>query len=105
MENRMLAWSDSYSSVRPETVFLPDLCAMLKKLSSEYHTYACGNFFRMPRSLVPRLPDLEQKSSFLDGHYSNLFLLSITVAAKGARMHTFSMSQLLGGWIVPEKTF
>jgi hypothetical protein len=34
--------------VRPETVFLPDLGVMLKKLSSEYQIYACGNFFRMP---------------------------------------------------------
>ncbi len=25
------------------------LFVMLKKLSSEYHIYACGNFFRMPR--------------------------------------------------------
>jgi hypothetical protein len=25
------------------------LFVMLKKLSLEYHPYACGNFFRMPR--------------------------------------------------------
>ena len=29
--------------------FFPQLIVMLKKLSSEYYTYACGNFLRMPR--------------------------------------------------------
>jgi len=58
-------------SAHPETVFLPDLCVMLKILSSEYQLYACGKIFRMPlRGVGPtgRRLDLEQKSSFLDGH-------------------------------------
>jgi len=59
-------------SVHPETVFLPDLCVMLKILSSEYQLYACDKIFRRPlRGVGPtgRRLDLEQKSSFLDGHY------------------------------------
>jgi len=32
----------------PETVFLPDLCVILKILSSEYQLYACGKILRMP---------------------------------------------------------
>ena len=35
-------------SAHPETVFLPDLCVMLKILSSEYQLYACGKIFRRP---------------------------------------------------------
>ena len=31
-----------------ENALFPKLCVMLKKLSSEYQPYACGNFFRMP---------------------------------------------------------
>jgi len=31
-----------------EKALFPKLCVMLKKLSSEYQTYACGYFFRMP---------------------------------------------------------
>jgi len=36
------------SKKNPETVFLTDLCVMLKILSSEYQLYACGKIFRMP---------------------------------------------------------
>jgi len=39
-------------------VFAPDLCVMFKILSWEYS--ACGKIFYMPRSFVPRLPDLER---------------------------------------------
>ena len=35
-------------SAHPETVFLPDLCVMLKILSSEYQLYAWGKIFRRP---------------------------------------------------------
>jgi len=31
-----------------EKAIFPKLCVMLKKLSSEYQPYACGNFFRKP---------------------------------------------------------
>ena len=31
-----------------ENAIFPKLCVMLKKLSSEYQPYACGNFFRKP---------------------------------------------------------
>ena len=31
-----------------ENALFPQLCVILKKLSSEYHLYACGNFFRIP---------------------------------------------------------
>ncbi|MEA1921089.1 MAG: transcriptional regulator [Pseudomonadota bacterium] len=31
-----------------ENVFFPHICVMLRKLSSEYLMYACGNFLRMP---------------------------------------------------------
>jgi len=47
-------------SAHPETVFLPDLCVMLKILSSEYQLMPVVKFFACL--------DLEQKSSFLDGH-------------------------------------
>ena len=52
-------------------VYLPNLCIMLKKYSSEYQLYAYGYFFRRPlRGIGPmgRRLDLEQKSSFLNGH-------------------------------------
>ncbi|WP_319406026.1 hypothetical protein [uncultured Desulfosarcina sp.] len=39
---------DDIGSVYPETVFLPDICVMLKILSSEYQLYACGKIYRMP---------------------------------------------------------
>jgi len=32
----------------PETVFLADLCVMLKILSSAYRLYACGKIFHTP---------------------------------------------------------
>ena len=32
-----------------ENALFPKLFVILKKLSSEYQLYACGNFFRMPR--------------------------------------------------------
>jgi len=35
-------------SAHPETVILPDICVILKILSSEYQLYACGKMFRMP---------------------------------------------------------
>ena len=35
-------------SAHPKRVILPDLCVMLKILSSEYQLYACGKIFRMP---------------------------------------------------------
>jgi hypothetical protein len=35
-------------SVHPETVISPDICVILKILSSEYQLYACGKIFRMP---------------------------------------------------------
>jgi len=35
-------------SAHPETVFLSDLCVMLKILSSEYQLYACVKIFRRP---------------------------------------------------------
>ena len=31
-----------------ENALFPNLCVILKKLSSEYQLYACGNFFRKP---------------------------------------------------------
>ena len=31
-----------------ENALFPKLCVMLKKLSSEYQLYTCGNFFRKP---------------------------------------------------------
>jgi len=34
---------------------LPDICVLLKILSSEYQLYACGKIFRMPWS-IPNLP-------------------------------------------------
>jgi len=67
----VVAISKSIDSAHPETVFLPDLCVMLKILSSEYQLYACGKIFCRPfRGVGPtgRRLDLEQKSSFLDGH-------------------------------------
>jgi len=36
------------NSAHPETVISPDICVMLKILSSEYQLYACGKIFRMP---------------------------------------------------------
>jgi len=53
-------------SAHPETVFLSDLCVMLKILSSEYQLYACINY--MPAVKFFAGLDLEQKSSFLGGH-------------------------------------
>ena len=38
------------NSARPEMVIFPNLFVGPKKLSSEYQIYACGNFFRPPRS-------------------------------------------------------
>jgi len=38
----------NHISAHQETVFLPDICVMLKILSSEYQPYACGKIFRTP---------------------------------------------------------
>ena len=35
-------------SVDPQMANSPDICVMLKILSSEYQLYACGKIFRMP---------------------------------------------------------
>ena len=52
-------------SAHPETVFSPNLCVMLKILSSKHQLYACGK--------ICACLDLEQKFSFLDGHELTFF--------------------------------
>ncbi|MEA3359377.1 MAG: hypothetical protein U9R17_08245, partial [Thermodesulfobacteriota bacterium] len=53
-------------------VLFPQLFVMLKKLSSEYQPYTCGNFFRIPR--------FEKKLLFSD---SLLRLFSVIPAKAG----------------------
>jgi len=36
------------SSAHPQMANLPDICVLLKILSSEYQPYACGKIFRTP---------------------------------------------------------
>jgi hypothetical protein len=39
---------DGKSGAICKTIFSPKLCVMLKILSSEYQSYACGKISRMP---------------------------------------------------------
>ncbi|MEA3360126.1 MAG: hypothetical protein U9R17_12080 [Thermodesulfobacteriota bacterium] len=59
-----------------ENALFPQLFVMLKKLSSEYQLYTCGNFFRIPR--------FEKKLLFSDSLLEAL--LSCTAAGYGRRV-------------------
>jgi hypothetical protein len=48
-DNLLSEQADStVTSVHPETVFLPNLCIILKILSPEHQLYAWGKIFSMP---------------------------------------------------------